>query len=384
MAAYPTASDLMRNPEFRDYLPNLLPYRSIIISYVILMHILMHFVFTDPRFAGLAFAVHNSDLAVILLYILSGFLISYMLLKEKTRTNTIQIRSFYKRRFYRIYPVYIFLISVSYLVYLVPSWNHLTKMADSVNDYLTPGQEYLFLAFLGSHILFSLKENALSLHTWTVGAEENFYLIWAPLVKRIRGYNWILPCLLISPATEFTLNIIHAKWTSGWTFFLLNFNNYFRISTIAIGAIGCYLYLYKKESIVFCRNRWLQYAALFLLLFFFISGVRFGIFFYEFIGALFLILVLGNIEESGNPMPLEYKPLKFIGRISYGMYAFHPMCIMLSITLLNRVPGLQDSLLIYILAVTMLSYAITILVSIAVYYSFERRLYERSSTLLKN
>jgi peptidoglycan/LPS O-acetylase OafA/YrhL len=303
-----------------------------------------------------------------------------MLLKERTRTHSINIRLFYKRRFFRIYPVYIFCITLSYSFYLFPS---LRKIIDpsAEHNYLTPGQEYLIMAMLGSHILFSLKENALALHTLTVVAEENFYLIWAPVLKLIKGFYWIVPVLCISPAIELILSFINRSHSSHWISFFLNFNNYFRISTIAIGALGCYVYLYRKPWITFCRNRWIQYAALLLLLFFFTSGVRFGIIYYEFIGAVFLIIVLGNIEESGNPLQFEYKPFKFIGRISYGMYVFHPLSILVCMLALQP---LKATLWIYLPLLIILSFALTLLVSTIVYYSFERRLYERSSTLLKN
>jgi peptidoglycan/LPS O-acetylase OafA/YrhL len=121
----------------------------------------------------------NGSLAVSFFFVLSGFLITYLLLFEKERTGDISLRKFYMRRVYRIFPLYYLLVFIG-LVAIPTFLSVINYNYEMPYDTLTAGALFLFfLSFVvnplyGSHLLESL---------WSIGVEEYFYLIWAPLFK---------------------------------------------------------------------------------------------------------------------------------------------------------------------------------------------------------
>ena len=121
----------------------------------------------------------NGSLAVSFFFVLSGFLITYLLLFEKENTGDISLKRFYMRRVYRIFPLYYLLVFVGLVA--IPVFLSIVNFDYTMPyDTLTAGAFFLlFLSFVvnplyGSHLLEPL---------WSIGVEEYFYLIWAPLFK---------------------------------------------------------------------------------------------------------------------------------------------------------------------------------------------------------
>lgn len=102
-------------------------------------------------------------IGVHLFFVLSGFLITTLLLREEHRYGKVSLRAFYLRRFFRIMPVY--------LVVLFLYWGlaRINGTAESVER----GMKY-YLLFLNE----LLSPNAPFLHSWTIGIEQKFYLFW--------------------------------------------------------------------------------------------------------------------------------------------------------------------------------------------------------------
>ena len=133
-------------------------------------------------FYHLGFRV-NGGLGVLIFFVISGFLITWLLLKEESRWGTVSLRLFYWRRTLRIFPAF-----YVYWVLVVVGFSLLGKHVDKpqaiasllyVNNY--------YQAIVGD------PDTALS-HTWSLGIEEQFYLLWPALFialgwrhKRIRG-----------------------------------------------------------------------------------------------------------------------------------------------------------------------------------------------------
>jgi peptidoglycan/LPS O-acetylase OafA/YrhL len=134
-----------------------------------------------PNFEGYAF-FQNGALAVSFFFVLSGFLITYLLLTEIERTGTVSLRKFYMRRVLRIFPLYYLLVFIGLIA--IPLLLHFIHYPNT-QPYDTATGGVLFLFFLsfvvnatfGSHFLEPL---------WSIGVEEYFYLIWAPLFKKFK------------------------------------------------------------------------------------------------------------------------------------------------------------------------------------------------------
>ena len=95
-------------PTDRLYFPNLNGLRFIAALLVIVHHIeQLKYIYGLPNNFSSSFVQIIGELGVILFFVLSGFLITYLLLEEEKRTTTIAVKNFYLRRVLRIWPAWI-------------------------------------------------------------------------------------------------------------------------------------------------------------------------------------------------------------------------------------------------------------------------------------
>ena len=123
-------------------------------------------------FKGLVRVLNPAGLGVNVFFVISGFLITTILLKEKDATGRVSLRRFYLRRSLRIFPAYyVFLICVFALAFA-------GVIALERSDYLYT------LSYT-----FNLKGHQATWwvgHTWSLAVEEQFYLLWPLCVSRLR------------------------------------------------------------------------------------------------------------------------------------------------------------------------------------------------------
>ncbi|MEH1168211.1 acyltransferase [Micromonospora sp. CPCC 205539] len=115
------------------------------------------------HYGGQSWAWLTGWIGVHLFFVLSGFLITTLLLREEHRYGKVSLRAFYLRRFFRIMPVYLLVL------FLYWGLARVNGTADSVER----GMKY-YLLFLNE----LLEPNAPFLHSWTIGIEQKFYLFW--------------------------------------------------------------------------------------------------------------------------------------------------------------------------------------------------------------
>lgn len=119
-------------------------------------------------------------LGVDFFFVLSGFLITTLLLREEARTGYFSLRGFYWRRILRIVPVYFFVVTLCSVYYVLVRGE--TQYAGLVPFY------YLFLSN------FLVTDIPLLAPTWSLAVEEQYYLLW-PLLLVALPRRWILPVL---------------------------------------------------------------------------------------------------------------------------------------------------------------------------------------------
>jgi peptidoglycan/LPS O-acetylase OafA/YrhL len=148
------------------YLPQLDGLRGVAVILVIVGHLLQFSKLNRPQL-GEALA----QFGVMLFFVLSGFLITGILLRERQNTNQIDFRAFYRRRILRLAP--------ALLVFLATMG--LLKMTGAVRD--VPWYEFAVCLFYVRNIWG--RSNSLG-HLWTLSMEEQFYITWPFFVARIR------------------------------------------------------------------------------------------------------------------------------------------------------------------------------------------------------
>lgn len=123
---------------------------------------------------------------VCLFFLLSAYLITELLQRERARTGTIHVRSFYIRRILRIWPLYFFFLLLgSALGLIVHSWR--ISAARIFAFVFLAGNWYVAAVGFGKNPIFPL---------WSISLEEQFYLVW-PWVAKISGRASILGLSLL-------------------------------------------------------------------------------------------------------------------------------------------------------------------------------------------
>ncbi|HUR28086.1 MAG TPA: acyltransferase, partial [Planctomycetota bacterium] len=135
---------------------------------------------TAAGLGGIALS-SNGFLGVNMFFVLSGFLIVTLILREKDRTGGISLKRFYARRTLRIFPIY-YLVIAALLAYvlLVPETGFRADFLRELPYHLTYTSNWIHSATI------------LAI-AWSLAAEEQFYLLWPPLEKYLA--RWILPIL---------------------------------------------------------------------------------------------------------------------------------------------------------------------------------------------
>lgn len=252
-------------------------------------------------------------------FVLSGFLITTLLINEFNHTGSISIRHFILRRTLRIFPLYIlFLIVVSLLHLAVPnltSWDS------------------LFYAYIYSYNFIPTDiYTSLIGHTWSLAVEEHFYLVWPTVFLLLFGqYRLALLGLLLAfivsaPLLQLYLvrtGLVAGYFVERWSF----------IAGYAI-AIGCLsaLLIGSPRTARTARRLAEHPASLGLATLLYANSLYLSgdSWFLHNIGANFLRtmgIALGLAwlyfnQGSRLVRWLEFPPLKYIGLISYGIYMY--------------------------------------------------------------
>ncbi|MGH9759545.1 MAG: acyltransferase family protein, partial [Blastocatellia bacterium] len=172
------------------------------------------------------------DIGVSFFFVLSGFLITYLILAEVDATGSVDVKAFYIRRILRIWPLYYAVVVFAFLIY--PALKH----AAGFPGYIDTGKPLLYFAFLGNFDVINLGSGrgALSTNiTWSVCIEEQFYLIWPLLflVAPRRFYKFIFPTVI---SLSLIFRLMHLD--NGQ---VLYFHTLSVISDMAVGGLCAYL-----------------------------------------------------------------------------------------------------------------------------------------------
>lgn len=201
-------------------IPSLDGLRAISILLVIISHLVDTYVATDG--IGGKWLEHLGTLGVRVFFVISGFLITGLLLHELDTTGRIRLTKFYFRRTFRIFPPYYVLILVVAVLYLF-NWVDLTS-ADLLHA-ITYTVNY-----------YPARSWALG-HAWSLSVEEQFYLLW-PAVLLLAGRRW-------SMRIAFAIMLLCPLIRLGYYYvlpWLIRYEVGYRFETVADSlAAGCVL-----------------------------------------------------------------------------------------------------------------------------------------------
>jgi peptidoglycan/LPS O-acetylase OafA/YrhL len=246
-------------------------------------------------------------------FVLSGFLITYLLQAERDMAP-INIRKFYMRRILRIWPLYFLYLLAAVTVILI------TGVELNFNSLLL----YIFFA---ANVPFILGTPLPFLgHYWSLGVEEQFYLFWPWINKKV---NDIVRLTVILIVFLIGLKItVHLLYPQSVFERALHFT---RFHCMLIGALGALLFKNEHSFFIKLADNKITQAICWGL----IGSAALNLFHVawiiddEIISVVTLFIIIGQIRVKNRIVNLETRLLNFLGKISYGIYVIHPLLIIL-------------------------------------------------------
>ncbi|WP_291052951.1 acyltransferase family protein [Herbiconiux sp.] len=314
--AAPTTSKAARPDHF---LPHLQGLRAIAVLLVVVYH------FWPGRLTG-------GYIGVDVFFVISGFLITQQLTRQLERTDRIALPSFYAKRARRLLPAALVVLVFASLatLFIMP----LSALTENVREILasTFYVENWVLAANSVDYLAAANEASLVQHYWSLSLEEQFYLFWPVLllgasvfaVRVLKKRKWVglIAVLAIVGVVSFVLSIVFTATDPAAAYFV----TYTRVWEFAVG--GALALLPRLRPTTAWLSNLLGYGGIVVVLacgYFFTASTPFP-------GYMAAIPVLGTaaiIVAHHREKPwdagrvLSFRPVSFIGDISYSLYLWH-------------------------------------------------------------
>lgn len=276
----------------------------------------------DPVARLLAGVGAMGAFGVDVFFVLSAYLITEILMREKSLIGELDVKAFYLRRALRIWPLYFAFLGFAYFLTMFLPGQHIGWKAGAAFTFLA-GNWWIVAQGFPSSIIFPL---------WSISIEEQFYLVWPLVVRRLRAgaiLGTAIVMLAIATATRIHLGLNHAGETQVWC------NTLARLDPIAVGVLLAIL-LRGRTPVMsglaraalaasglaalavaanFCRIKYDPLTTLRI-----VTGYPLAA-----LGAAAVLLAVLAAKA-----PLHKSVLVYLGRISYGLYVYHILGLMCS------------------------------------------------------
>jgi peptidoglycan/LPS O-acetylase OafA/YrhL len=326
------------------YMRQLDSIRGIAVLFVLFEHLYSNH--TKPLFKN---HLGWGNLGVGIFFVLSGFLITRILLRDKDSIccNVLSykeaITKFFIRRSIRIFPIYFMVIFAAYVVGLPAVHNLLWYLVSyCVNIYFAIKGDWVWPVT----------------HLWSLSVEEQFYFLWPFIILFTPKKRLLATILLTISFGPLYRHLCVACNTNYLAAHVITFSNF---DLLGMGALLSYIRHYHIDS---------RASNLFLKLCFWIGGALFfeskilqvldlpNSFssFNQIFEAVFYCSIINKAADGIEGLAgrfLDFKPLIFIGKISYGVYLYHLFIFGILLSYLNKLPTVFRSPEIQLVACTL-------------------------------
>lgn len=322
----------------------------------------------SPLYSFYQLHFNLSSVGVGFFIVLSGFLITWIILEEYNNTSAFNFSFFWLRRCLRIWPLYFLMIAIGYILI------SLTKQFYSPNVHDMPPAANLFtftlnffMANHGTEFLFFIA------FLWSIGMEEQFYTLWGIVLKWGRNLFSAICILLVIASLAFRVIYLHDNSN-------LYFNSLNWIGNFAIGSLLAY-YAMKGGKVLESLQK-LSKTTISIIYILFLLNLLFYASIYSsdimtilerFLGSLFFVFILFEQAFCENSLfKLDKLPkLGYLGKISYGLFCYHGLVILLFTRFINHFGWLNNSLSVFLIN-PLITFALTVLLSAISYEYFEK------------
>jgi peptidoglycan/LPS O-acetylase OafA/YrhL len=323
-------------------------------------------------------------LGVNLFFILSGFLISYLLLVEKDATGTVSYRNFYLRRVLRIWPLYLGygLVLTFFSPYVADKlgWGN-----DTTFPLMLLNLVFLLFFSVNMQIAFVGTNRGMFEISWSVCIEEQFYLIWPLLMNNFRkklpqllvvmfGISILVRVLIV-----FLLPMVAPSLSHERVLLMNHLLLFDKLDLFGGGLFISMLYQQRERFGTFfrvCFRPWIQVVMTLLALFYTLSLIKpeneyFLLFFDHYICDVLYGYVLLAAVADNSIYRLEKPLLKTMGRVSFGVYLFHTAVCQFVLLFFRKVIGHPEMRLVYDVVYPLACLAVTGVVAWCSYNYYE-------------
>jgi peptidoglycan/LPS O-acetylase OafA/YrhL len=300
-------------------IPSLDGLRAISVALVLLAHVGLTPGFPETHWGHWA-ADKCGQFGVKVFFVISGYLITSLLIHELAKTSTISLKDFYIRRAFRIFPAYYAYLGV---VLVLEMFSLLSLMPGDIAHAVTYTTNFNFV------------RSWYVVHTWSLSVEEQFYLLWPAVML------WASPKRRIQIAAA---TVIFAPIARGVTFYV---QRHYGDHTPIIGqtfptvadsiAVGCLLALLRDRVVAaarynaFLQSRWFPLVPISLLVMhpFMISLALDHIVLQSLLNIGICVCIDRAVRLPGGAVIrlLNWRPLVYFGTLSYSIYLWQQLCL---------------------------------------------------------
>lgn len=265
-------------------------------------------------------------------FVLSSFLISWIILEEKRITNSFSITNFLIRRTLRVWPLYFLIVLIGVCLSFIANQLNINIEAIPPFKYFGLFIINFYIIDNGTNFLFFLA------FLWSISIEEQFYIVWSMVMKYLKINLLWLSIILVIISLVFRAYYINESLQ-------LYFNTVSALGNFGIGGVAAYITFNKTplfERLISIKKYQtiLLYIILILSIVFFNQLNNYKLFtifsrlYFSILFALFIIEQSYGQHRFFNPGKLPL--LNYLGKISYGLYCFHGVVITILIKILEQ------------------------------------------------
>jgi peptidoglycan/LPS O-acetylase OafA/YrhL len=290
-------------------------------------------------------------------FVLSGFLITYLIFREEQKTLNFSVKKFYLRRIFRIWPVYYLIVIIGFVFF--PLFKSII-LHEVTNETANPWMYILYLSNFDQIFSGQLPIGVGLGPTWSVSIEEQFYLVWPLFFIGFKQKRFIIPIgLVLISSIVFTM--------------LFNFKSQHTVYSmlyLSMGALFAYVSFFYESTVkkVAQLSSFLPVLALISLITLISNST-------SFIFVIFIAFLIGYLiiqQTFGNALNLNRIPLlEFFGKYTYGLYLYHVVCNFIIHILIDDIFKIHETIFSVIVLRPILSLLLAIVLSMLSYHYFE-------------